>query len=435
MRCSLTAAVLLAASAVADKRDLCSDGSTDDNGNWYCQKVTAITYTGVGGEGTFQRVTNMDSGSGSCAQSKQSYSGNISPLDQEVSVHFRGPLQLFRFAAYSPSSSSSKKSKREEHERRHAHAHGHGHAHGAHEKRQVGAEVYATIDGVLASWVNEWSGEATPSTPAASTTPPSHPATSPTEPPSTDSSKPDSDSLSTSTSNSDGSGWPRLPEPLRRRGSGTFDNSFGNSLSYANEDGCGGASDATPLKSTTLPSSAEVVIFTDKKCGDNGGDCGYYRPNTVAYHGFDGAEKAFFFEFQMPSTGQTAASKYDPVDMPAIWILNALIPRTLQYGQEDCSCWTSGCGEFDLFEVLAAGDKRMKSTLHGNVSGGDSDFFERPVDAPIKAAMVLCNDNIYLKIIDDSTEFSETMAQSMIDEIAKGTEQTEWLSLFSLAHH
>ncbi|KAF2772073.1 hypothetical protein EJ03DRAFT_212473 [Teratosphaeria nubilosa] len=450
MRYSFTAAALWAASAIADKRDLCSDGSTDDNGNWYCQKVTAITYTGVGGEGTFQRVTNMDSSSGSCSQSGQSYSGNISPLDREVSVHFRGPLQLYQFAAYTPSSSSSKNSKREEHVRRHAHAHGHGHAHGAHEKRQVGAEVYATIDGVLASWVNEWSGEATPSAPAASTTPTSVPATSPNGSPSTDSSTPASHSSPSSSSSSDGSGWSRIAyydsssstteglvflNHYGGAGSGTFDNTFGSSLSYANEDGCGGASIATTLKATTLPSSAEVVIFTDKQCGDDGGDCGYYRPDTVAYHGFDGAEKAFFFEFQMPSTGQTAASKYDPVDMPAIWILNALIPRTLQYGQEDCSCWTSGCGEFDLFEVLAAGDKRMKSTLHGNISGGDSDFFERPVDAPIKAAMVLCNDNIYLKIIDNSTEFSEIMAQSMIDEISKGTEQTEWLSLFSLSHH
>jgi hypothetical protein len=32
-------------------------------------------------------------------------------------------------------------------------------------------------------------------------------------------------------------------------------------------------------------------------------------------------------------------------DEPAIWMLNAQIPRTTQYGPSDCSCWESGCGE------------------------------------------------------------------------------------------
>ena len=84
MRYSLTAAARLAATVVADKRDLCANGSTDDNGNWYCQKVDAITYTGVGGSGEYNRVTNMDSGSGQCRSTPQGYSGNLSPLDEEV---------------------------------------------------------------------------------------------------------------------------------------------------------------------------------------------------------------------------------------------------------------------------------------------------------------------------------------------------------------
>lgn len=84
MKYLLSAATLLAATVVADKRDLCSDGSVDDNGNYYCQKVDAITYTGVGGSGSYNQITNMDSGSGSCSSSPKGYSGSMSPLDEEV---------------------------------------------------------------------------------------------------------------------------------------------------------------------------------------------------------------------------------------------------------------------------------------------------------------------------------------------------------------
>jgi hypothetical protein len=101
-------------------------------------------------------------------------------------------------------------------------------------------------------------------------------------------------------------------------GSGVFDYSFGSSLSYASSDGCTGAASPQTLECTTLPSSAEVVIMTDRQCED--GSCGYYRPGTVAYEGFDGDQKAFFFEFQMPDSGETTTDIYDPVNMPAIWM-------------------------------------------------------------------------------------------------------------------
>jgi len=32
-------------------------------------------------------------------------------------------------------------------------------------------------------------------------------------------------------------------------------------------------------------------------------------------------------------------------DQPAVWMLNANIPRTIEYGEASCSCWESGCGE------------------------------------------------------------------------------------------
>ena len=59
--------------------------------------------------------------------------------------------------------------------------------------------------------------------------------------------------------------------------------------------------------------------------------------------GFDGTDKVFLFEFMMPMD-PSSHGKYES-DMPAIWMLNAQIPRTTQYGPSTCSCWVTGCGE------------------------------------------------------------------------------------------
>lgn len=185
--------------------------------------------------------------------------------------------------------------------------------------------------------------------------------------------------------------------------SGTWDEYFGSSLSYANASGTGNAASSTILEDTTLPSTAEVVLFTNVSCSD--GLCGYYRPNSVAYHGFGGASKIFLIEFGMPldSTGG---------NMPAIWALNALIPRTQEYGS--CSCWgnTAGCGELDIFEVLDAGDTRMVSSLHGAQAGGDSDYFVRPTSGTMKAAVVISPGQMVIKVLSSSYVFPTTLAST-----------------------
>lgn len=114
----------------------------------------------------------------------------------------------------------------------------------------------------------------------------------------------------------------------------------------------------------------------------------------------------------MPATGKTGWNE----DMPAAWILNAQIPRTLQYGKADCSCWTSGCGEWDIFEILDSGNTRAKSTLHGNVSGGDSNYFQRPTGGTIKAAVVFEGDSMagHIQILPDDTVFGTTMSANTI---------------------
>lgn len=160
--------------------------------------------------------------------------------------------------------------------------------------------------------------------------------------------------------------------------------------------------------------------------------CGYSRNGTVAHHGFGGAQKLFLFEFQMPfdtTTGGTNA------DMPAIWMLNAQIPRTLQYGAADCSCWTSGCGEFDLFEVLDAGNTRCKSTVHGNSAGGDSDYFVRPTGKTMKAAVLMINENAHLQVLSDDYSFQNVLTADIVNAIvASTTSQSNSLgiSLFAL---
>ncbi|KAK3310629.1 putative TOS1-like glycosyl hydrolase-domain-containing protein [Chaetomium strumarium] len=200
------------------------------------------------------------------------------------------------------------------------------------------------------------------------------------------------------------------------QGSGKFTYAFGNTLSYVNADGTGGASSPTILKDTTLASSHEVTLLTNETCDAS---CGYVQPGSVAYKGFPGPSRIFLLEFSMPHHLTTtpfpspfpspSAIPNPQEDVPAIWLLNARIPHTAQYHR--CNCWASGCGEIDVFEVLTTslGDIRdnldkAKSTVHHNNRGGgaaqtnnnreedsDPNYFARPVDVdrPVRVAVVL----------------------------------------------
>lgn len=168
------------------------------------------------------------------------------------------------------------------------------------------------------------------------------------------------------------------------QGSGVWDSTWGNSLSYASADGKSAASSPQILANTLLPDMNEFAIFTSKPCNDNfTSSCGFYRPGAVAYHGFDGPSKLFFLEFTMPLSGIRGPQQ---ADTPAAWILNAEIPRVAQYNS--CSCWASGCGEFDIYEPLDSGNTKCKSTFHSaQRSGGSSDWFARPTEKPFKIAV------------------------------------------------
>ncbi|KAK5056194.1 hypothetical protein LTR84_012747 [Exophiala bonariae] len=410
-------ALLAAASSVA------VHAVTFEAGNYYADQVQAIAYSNFGTAGSYKKVTTMSNGV--CNFGDQPYSGGLAPFDKEISWHFRGPLKLKQFASYSPGSGSSKRSLHPSpHERRHAHQHLHQQVHEARdtqddiieEKRGLGDWVTATINGDVVSWKNEYAGGAAPAAatpapvPASGSVPPASPAGSYSAP-------------APAASVNTGSGtWGRQAyynaeqgvadglvflNNMGGQGSGVFDMTWGNSLAYAGANAKSGSASPVTLADTLIDDNNEVIIFTDKPCN---GDCGAVRDGTVAYHGFSGASKLFLMEFSMPLSGKTGFN----ADMPAAWILNAEVPRTMQYG--DCSCWQSGCGEMDVFEVLNSGNTKAISAWHGLNSKGDSNWFQRPIDKTMKAVVVLdgSSGTVHIVVLPDSTNFDTSLTDSAV---------------------
>lgn len=58
-----------------------------ENGNWYCSQVDAISYSNFGTAGQYQKVTEMGP-TGHCNFAGQSYQGGMAPMDGEVSEDF-----------------------------------------------------------------------------------------------------------------------------------------------------------------------------------------------------------------------------------------------------------------------------------------------------------------------------------------------------------
>lgn len=86
MKFTVTAGAVIAATAVSAQSCV-----KDPLGNSYCQEATGITYSGVGGTGSYNQVTDMYSPDvmspdGTCTSSPFGYSGTMSPLDEEVRV-------------------------------------------------------------------------------------------------------------------------------------------------------------------------------------------------------------------------------------------------------------------------------------------------------------------------------------------------------------
>lgn len=413
-------------------------------GNYYCNQVEKIIYEGIGFSGSYQDVTNMDENTGECTLLTHSFSGSMSPLDEGLSVHFRGPLKLLQFGVYYPLGSSN--AKRDDGADAEEDCTTTRHAHHKHVKRATAVVTQTVVVDANGNPVTV-SSTATPSTAAAASAvslvasaaasvvasaASSAVGGSASSASAAGSSAQSSASSSSSSSSAAAGDWVRasyyVPGSTTNctflnyyggSGSGVWSSAFGNSLSYANSDNSGGSSSAVALEEVTIATNTEFVLMSGLECGADSETegCGYYRAGAPAYHGWNGAEKIFVFEFEMPSTSATGFNG----DMPAVWMLNAKIPRTLQYGNADCSCWDSGCGELDLFEILSSGSLKLITHLHdkqGGAGGGSSDYFTRPTSGSLKAAVVFTDSNIHILEVDDSfgSTLSADTVQAWVDQ-------------------
>ncbi|KAI9776485.1 MAG: target of Sbf [Candelina submexicana] len=462
------------------------------NPNWYCAPVKAITYQGVGTSGSYKKVTSMTE-EGQCQFADHAFSGGMAPLSEEVSIHFRGPLKLKQLAVYTKGS-SQKRDVPEGHHRRHGHQHFHEHGKEVREIQERAEEreiqelkaraeeemakrgdcdpITATWkDGTPMTWANTAPGcGATPasggyqqgdkkqaangapaavqvtssaSAAASSSASASASATSSASSGSGSSSDSGSSSGSSGSSSSGGGSGPYSRTAyysasgksssgltfLNNRGdkskSGCWSQSLGNSLSYASSDGTSAASQPTTLDDCTIASTSEVIVMTDKKY--SGGNA--VRPclGDVARQGFPGQNAVYLFEFSMPDDGTSGWGQ----NMPAIWFLNANVPRTAQYGS--CTCWPS-CGEFDIFEVLDSGNTRAKTCFHGKAQeGGVSDYFVRPTSNTIKLAVTLSGSTAHVQIVDDNTNFGSSLSDSDVQALNSKMDNGGDSSVFKMA--
>jgi hypothetical protein len=80
---------LLAATIGLSTMVMSASACADISGNSYCNPVEGIEYDNVGNAGSYNQIIDMPP-DGHCKSKPRSFSGPISPLDEEVSVHFRG---------------------------------------------------------------------------------------------------------------------------------------------------------------------------------------------------------------------------------------------------------------------------------------------------------------------------------------------------------
>lgn len=389
------------------------------NGYSYCSDVQKIVYDNVGFSSSYTDVVLMDE-SGSSLTAAYSFSGDMAPLDEELSVHFRGPLKLSQFAVYYPASGSSKK-------KRDAAADECSsvkHVHHKHVKRDIvyltktvnqfgqviGASSTAKSEDAVDTVVLAVENSATDAASASATVAAAA-----------------SDAASSETAQAVAGDWSRTSyytpgtglnvtflNNFGGRGSGVWSSAWGNSLSYANADNSDADTSATLLDDVTIGSNSEFSIWSSDECGDSAedGDCGYYRAGIPAYHGFAGDTKMFLFEFTMPATSDSGFN----ADMPAIWFLNAKIPRIGQY--ISASCWDSGCGEFDAFEILYAQSTKMVSCLHSKQGGSgmcNTNYMTRPTSSSMKAAVIFNGRTIDIQILDDSVSFDSFLDEATVN--------------------
>lgn len=226
---------------------------------------------------------------------------------------------------------------------------------------------------------------------------------------------------------------------------GTNSSCAGPALTYADSDGTSTASSSTVLSSDTLiNSNEEIVLYSSEECESSGfkKNCGVYRDGIPAYKGFNGTVKMFLFEFTMPTESKVTDKNSDYYNMPAIWLLNAHIARTGQYPSDGtCSCWSSGCGEFDVFEVLNTTEaNHLYTTIHDfqgtdNIETGISvpGYIERDTESTMAGGVAFDTNGKAVVWVSNSTSFDSTVKASSVNDWISdaGTSAEETLSSVS----
>ncbi|CAL9736219.1 hypothetical protein MOSE0_J04698 [Monosporozyma servazzii] len=203
---------------------------------------------------------------------------------------------------------------------------------------------------------------------------------------------------------------------------------LGKALTYADVDGKSASSKSNILSSNNkLVSDEEYVIYSNVSCPKSGlgKGCGVYRKGIPAYYGYTGTTKMFLFEFTMPTESAKNGTSFEYYDLPAIWLLNDHIARTSQYPtNSNCSCWASGCGEYDIFEVMNGTERNhLYSTFHtfqgiedlgtGIQSYG---YIPRDTKGTMKGGVIFDSAGNTISFISDDIDFENTYA---VDEINK----------------
>lgn len=337
-----------------------ASAASSSNNNNKVQSYNAIDFTNVGFAGTYTPVKalkNVDSSDCTCEVGEATwFSGHNAPLNEALSVHFRGPLVLHQFAYYT-------------------------------------TDVYITNQ--------NWSGGVWDRRAYY------------------DASSQTAENITFLTNAGDNS------------------TCLGKALAYADTDGVTKADKTSVLKADNkITSDQEFAIFSNVSCPSSGYNkaCGVYRDGIPAYHGFDGETKMFLFEFEMPTETQENSTSFKFYDMPAIWLLNAHIPRTSQYpSNANCSCWASGCGEFDIFEVMNGTEKNhLYSTFHtfqgiedlgtGIQSYG---YIPRNTSGTMKGGLVYFTNGEMSVFVSDDTTFDSSISGSTMDKILAGISNDE----------
>lgn len=208
---------------------------------------------------------------------------------------------------------------------------------------------------------------------------------------------------------------------------GTDSPCLGKALCYAADDGVSKADSSTVLKSDNyISSDEEFSIFSSTECPKSGKNkkCGVYRKGIPAYYGFYGTTKMFLFEFEMPRETKKNSSSFSYYDLPAIWLLNDHIPRTSQYPTNgNCSCWSSGCGEYDIFEVMNGTERdRLYSTFHTfqgienlNVGIQSYGYIERDTENTMRGGVIFDSNGSTISFISSSLSFDQNLTASSVN--------------------